>query len=247
MLWRNVFLLVVVKGPAFTSFFIWSGLCIRQILMTDLNYLCFPVRLYGAYLPFIFQVTCLLSTLLTWPNTCIQRPNNCWGRFYSCLRLLQAAGGKCGGGWPQTSMCQRSATHASQGHIIFKACRLQHAIQLRPKKKADILHSWGHSTKYNNFLEFFDPRRRSQGTSCCPCSTSCSCSSVSLPRCHDHWKTYSRLIGTLTGNALVITERRVNKSGERFTFSMFASSCVFSRAPAVSYLLSNCYIKWFKS
>lgn len=44
----------------------------------------------------------------------------------------------------------------------------------KEKKKSDILHSRNHSTKYNNFLEFFDPRRRSQGTSCCPRSTSCS-------------------------------------------------------------------------
>lgn len=71
------------------------------------------------------------------------------------------------------------------------------------KRTADILHSWAHSTEYNNFLEFFDPRRRSQGTSCCPRSTSCSRSSISLPRCHGHWKTlYSCLIGTLAGSRL---------------------------------------------
>lgn len=74
-------------------------------------------------------------------------------------------------------------------------------IRQRPKekkKKADILHSWAHSTEYNNFLEFFDPRRRSQGTSCCPRSTSCSCSLISLPSCHGHWKTlYSCSTGAL--------------------------------------------------
>ena len=143
--------------------------------------------------------------------------NNCWGSFYPRLWDLEAVGGESRGGWPQTSVCQASLCHTCISHrVIFKACRGQHVIRLRPKKKqnkrkktADILHSWAHSTKYNNFLEFFDPRRRSQGTSCCPRSTSCSCGSISLPRCHGHWKTlYSCLLGMLAGSAWVIVEWR---------------------------------------
>lgn len=92
---------------------------------------------------------------------------------------------------------------------------------------ADMLHSWGHSTKYNNFLEFFDPRRRSQGTSCCPRSTSCSCGLISLPRCHGHWKTlYSCLIGTLAGNAWMIVEQRESPAGSyRTCWIVLASVC----------------------
>lgn len=127
--------------------------------------------------------------------------------------------------WVTTNIqCHTHVSH--RGHIIFKACRLHHVIRPRPKrkKKADILHSWAHSTKYNNFLEFFDPRRRSQGTSCCPRSTSCSCGSISLPRCHGHWKTlYSCLIGTLAGNAWTIMERRVKRCFRRLCLHQFAT------------------------
>lgn len=130
------------------------------------------------------------------------------GGFYPRLWILQAVSGECRGGWPQTSVCQRRVTHVSHGVTLSSkpvACNMWYDSDLKKKKKksskekaADILHSWAHSTKYNNFLEFFDPRRRSQGTSCCPRSTSCSCGSISLPRCHGHWKTlYSCLIGTL--------------------------------------------------
>lgn len=75
------------------------------------------------------------STLLTWPNISCPSPEYYLLReaFCSRLRTLQAVGGECRGGWPQTSVCQRSVTCITQGHIIFKACRLQHVI--RPKKK----------------------------------------------------------------------------------------------------------------
>lgn len=145
---------------------------------------------------FVFFSSGFPSTLLSGPNVCLRRLNNCWGRFYSRLWTLQAVTGECGGGWPQTSVCQRGVTHVSHRFTLSsKPVASYKWYEL--EQTADILHSWAHSTKYNNFLEFFNPRRRSQGTSCCPRSTSCSCSSISPSRCHGHWKTlYSCLIGT---------------------------------------------------
>lgn len=158
---------------------------------------CLPVRLQGAYFDLFFQVTSFPSTSVAWLDACVPQPNNCWGRV---LFLSVNPSGRRRGMWRWVTANIRVPapchTCIQRGRIIFKACRLQHVIRLRAQNKnwkkkemADILHSWAHSTKYNNFLEFFDPRRRSQGTSCCPCSTSCSCSSIRLLCCHGHWKT----------------------------------------------------------
>lgn len=80
-----------------------------------------------------FQVTVpIYSTSLTWPNTAWATAD---GGFFFLLVKPSAVTGECGGGWPQTSVCQHNVTHVSHRvNIIFKACRLQHVIRLRPEK-----------------------------------------------------------------------------------------------------------------
>lgn len=58
-----------------------------------------------------FQVTVpIYSTSLTWPNTAWATAD---GGFFFPLVKPSAVTGECGGGWPQTSVCQHDVTHVS--------------------------------------------------------------------------------------------------------------------------------------
>lgn len=211
----------VVKVPAFTSLFILSGTLHPSGFDGSLNLSLFLLITtfqwgYEVHICHVFFFRWQLPHLPCWcdQKSRAKRLNNCWGRFLSPSVRPSGCRGRMSR-WV-TTMCHICISHRVMLSSKPVAANMWYDSDLKrnnKKKTADILHSWAHSTKYNNFLEFFDPRRRSQGTSCCPRSTSCSCGSISLRRCHGHWKTlYSCLLGMLAGSAWTIVEQRSGRS-----------------------------------